>query len=72
MRILYTTDNIVELLGIKKGDVQLLAQLGIIPSLDRRPIRFDKSEVDEWLASGQWNKHKDRYVERQRGKGLWI
>jgi hypothetical protein len=72
MRILFSVDNLAELLGIKKGDVRLLAGLGVIPSLDQSPIRFDKSEIDEWLASGQWEKHKDRYVERVRGKGLWV
>jgi len=72
MKILYDVNNIAELLGIKKSDARLLAELGIIPSLDQSPLRFDKREIEEWLASGQWEKHKHRYVERQRGKGLWI
>jgi len=72
MKILYDLQNIVELLGIKKSDVQLLVRLGIIPSLEGQPLRFDKREIDEWLARGEWEKHKDRYAERTRGKGLWI
>ena len=72
MRILYDAENIAELLGIKKSDVRLLAKLGIIPSLDQTPLRFDRKEIEAWLAKGEWEKHKDRYVERTRGKGLWI
>lgn len=72
MRILYDVDNISKLLGIKKSDVRFLANLGVIPSLDQTPLRFDKREIEEWLASGKWDVHKDRYTERERGKGLYI
>lgn len=71
MRILYDADNIAELLGIRGSDVKLLAKLGVLPSLDQSPLRFDKNEFEKWLASGQWDKHKSSYVERKRGKGIW-
>lgn len=72
MRVLYDVDNISKLFGIKKSDVRFLANLGVIPSLDQTPFRFDKREIEEWLASGKWDVHKDRYAEREQGKGLYI
>ena len=71
MRILYDADNISELLGIKKSDVKLLAKLGVIPSLDGSPIRFDKNEFEEWLEAGKWEPHKDNYKEFKARKGVW-
>lgn len=53
-----------------KPDIVRLSRLGIIPSLDRTPLRYDKKEIDVWVASGKLELH--RPAEYHHPRGVWL
>ena len=59
VRILYSQQNLAEVLKIELKHVKMLTRLGVIPSLEGySPIRYCKAEIDEWVASGNLELHR--------------
>ncbi len=70
MRILYSIENLVELFQVEPKTIKMWTRLGILPCLEGySPRRYDKKDVDEWIADGQLEKH--RPVEYFHAKGVY-
>lgn len=69
MQILYTPENVAEVLGTTKDQVKLLTELRIIPAVCFSPIRYSKEAIDLLVSSGEWEKH--RHMGTGRRKGIW-
>ena len=61
----------MELFGVEEVYIKRWRRLGILPSLDGPPIRFDKKEIDQWLAEGNLERHRPHVVRAERTKGIW-
>jgi hypothetical protein len=69
VQILYTIENVAEVLGTTKDQVRLLVSLRVIPTVCTSPIRFSKEAIDLFVESGGWEKHK--HFGTGRRKGIW-
>ena len=70
MQILYSIDNLSELWDIPTKHLKNLARLGLLPCIEgKRPLTFDKREIDAWVAGGGLEKH--RPVVERKHKGVY-
>lgn len=68
IRIVYTAENVAEVLGTTTRHVKLLAKLQILPIACQVPLRFFKEAIDTFLQN-DWPKY--RYYGLGRRKGIW-
>lgn len=70
MRILYSIENLRDLFQMELKDLKNLTRLGLLPSVEgMSPRRYDKVDIDAWLADGGLEKHKP--VEYYHRKGVY-
>ena len=62
-------DNLAELFKMEKAHIKQLTRLGILPALDKTPLRYDKEKIDEWVAAGNLKKH--RAAPYHHPRGVW-
>lgn len=70
MQILYTLENLVELFRMEPKVIRQLTRLGVLPSLDKKPVRYDKEEIDKWVKAGNLEKHRQGF--RHHPRGVWL
>ncbi len=67
VRILYTRENLVELFEVDSATVKRWTLLGILPSLDCSPVRYDKKAIDLWVQEGKLDLHRPKAPRVSKG-----
>ena len=60
MQILYTNENVAEVLNVSLKIIKRWTRLGILPSIDCSPVRYLPEEIEKWIADGKLDLHKPK------------